>query len=760
MSIRKKTLLAISFIFLLLFIYSTIITYNLLINGFNNVENNDVHQNVSRVNEALNAKIDELGTKLYDWSQWDDTYVFMQNHNKKYVESNLTDETFSALKINMIIFIDTKGNVVYSKNYNLDTLSIESVPAELLQYLTKDSLLLQHKDPASVIKGLIKLPQKNLIVASRPIVTSTGDGPIRGTLIFGRYFDEAYQKNISSVTNLPIDFMNIDGYLSQDLRNIQYKIASSDSIQIVPIDSNTIAGYTVFNDIFHKPILLLKVTFPRPIHQQGLTSVFYFFFLYGTVFFIFSLVVLYLLNRIVISRLYQLSAELTKVRSEEDLSKRISFQGHDELSMLAHEINSMLSNLEKSNEEIKKDEQKIEDEAQELEHKNTRLEKSEEALINIMDDLEETKNKIEQEKIRDETMLESIGEGLIVTDRNGTTMIVNKAAQNMLEYEADEIIGQKMSEAIDISDKNGQKISPQNDIIHAVLESGKKSSAVYYFKRKDGTTFPATVTTTAFMLEGKIIGVISVLHDITKEMEVDRMKTEFISLASHQLRTPLSATKCFSEMMMEEKAHLSTDQMDYLKSIHESNERMIDLVDSLLNISRIESGRIIVDPKPTQLTPFIKDILKELEVKMKEKNIKVNIEVSPDVPVVKVDNKMVRHVFINILTNALKYSPENSEVSVSISVNGPDILTKIKDQGYGIPKKDFPKVFQKFFRAENVLNKVTDGTGLGLYLVKSIIESSGGKIWFESEENKGSTFYFTLPIDGVPPKPGEVSLTS
>ncbi len=436
-------------------------------------------------------------------------------------------------------------------------------------------------------------------------------------------------------------------------------------------------------------------------------------------------------------RLIRPISHLTEVASQirgGNLAARASIETNDETGRLAQTINDMADQMRGY---FKSLEEKVEERTRELQ-----------ANVN-----------------RDDALLLSIGDGVIATDDKGMIVLFNRASEEMTGLMRASVIGKPYEEIWTLEAEKGEAVKPEDSPMQRALKKqAPVTDSSYYFARRDDkgapiTRFSVASTVSPVSLNGQVIGTINVFRDITREKQVDRMKTEFISLASHQLRTPLSAIKWFTEMLVSGDAgKLTPEQQEFADNVAASTERMIALVNSLLNISRIESGRIIVEPKPTDLNELVSGIINDLKGKTEERKQTLVVSVHKDLQKINLDPRLIGQVYMNLLTNAIKYTPKGGEIAVFISRSGDEVVSQVTDNGYGIPREEQGKLFGKFFRATNITKVETDGTGLGLYLVKAIIESSGGRIWFESEEGKGTTFWFSLPLTGMQPKEGEVTL--
>jgi signal transduction histidine kinase len=238
-----------------------------------------------------------------------------------------------------------------------------------------------------------------------------------------------------------------------------------------------------------------------------------------------------------------------------------------------------------------------------------------------------------------------------------------------------------------------------------------------------------------------------ITNSFEKLLEANRLKSEFINIVSHQLRAPLSNLSWAIELLMSGGlGRIEREQLDYFKILKENSDRMKDLVKDLLIVSKIDSAQLSLKKEEFSLEELTKEIIKEFEYFAKASNCQIEFFAKENLPKIFGDRYQLRQVIENLLDNAIRYTKEKGKVTIKIKKEKNSIRFEISDNGVGIPREDQKFIFQKFFRASNVLKHKTQGTGLGLYIAKEIIERSGGKIGFKSQEGVGSTFWFTLPI--------------
>ncbi len=377
----------------------------------------------------------------------------------------------------------------------------------------------------------------------------------------------------------------------------------------------------------------------------------------------------------------------------------------------------------------------------------------------ITEDLHRERNMAVANDRKSNAILESIGDAVFAIDTHKRITLFNPAAVQVSGHSQDEALGKPYTDILTFVFEKDKK--PNTHFVEYALKGHVTSMKNHTLLiHKDGREVAVADSAAPIRnAQGHTIGVIVVFRDVSKEQALDKAKTEFVSLASHQLRTPLSAINWFSEMLLNGDAgKVNKDQHEYLQEIYDGNQRMIELVDSLLNVSRLEVGKLKNDPQPTSMQGITDSLMKELQTSIASKQMIVSLKVPPSLPTVFADPKLLRMVVQNLMTNAIKYTDPKGRVALTMrEATAEDIRAgklhpgrymylSVADNGYGIPKSQQDKIFQKLFRADNVRKLDVEGTGLGLYIIKEVAEKLGGTVWFESIEGKGTTFSVLIPF--------------
>lgn len=372
-------------------------------------------------------------------------------------------------------------------------------------------------------------------------------------------------------------------------------------------------------------------------------------------------------------------------------------------------------------------------------------------------DLKNIEYKLAIGKSYDEAILSSIGEGVVVCDRDGKINLFNKKSEELIGLTAGEVIGTQYANVINmVNEKDG---SDHEDILAKTLASGtvaKIEKQVMLLTSQGVRISIAGVASPVRGSDGSTMGAVLAFYDATRERDIDKAKTEFVSLASHQMRTPLTAINWYSEMMLAEKhSSLDDDQTKFTNEIHSASKRMSALVNSLLNISRLEMGTFVIEPVLLNVVDVAEENIALLTPQIQTRKINLQKEFEPNLGVFLADPKLMGIIFLNLLSNAVKYTPAGGSIRLMVKKEDDLLKIAVSDTGVGIPKEDYDKIFGKLFRSENAKMLDPGGTGLGLYIVHEVVINSGGRIWFESEVGKGTAFYVTFPLTGMTKKAGD-----
>jgi PAS domain S-box-containing protein len=338
-------------------------------------------------------------------------------------------------------------------------------------------------------------------------------------------------------------------------------------------------------------------------------------------------------------------------------------------------------------------------------------------------------------------------EGIVIFDKNGLIVGFNPATSEMTQWGTAEAIGRPFSKVI--KTVGNESINPGATPLARVLGEGITiAKSEQLIESRGGERLWTEISYSPIFDEtGRVTSGIAVIHNTQKDREIEEIKSDFISIVSHELRTPLTAIKGFLSMIIKQDfGTLNEKQFHYLSRVYQSNQRMIDLVEDLLNATYIESGKIALSINPVAVENVLAEVMNELTGKAAASQVMVKIKRRQKLPLVLADETRLHQIILNLVDNAIKYSMPQTQVEVDFTVHGDELITTISDHGVGISKGQIDRLFTKFGRVYNPMSAQAGGTGLGLYIVKNLVESHGGRIWVTSQEGKGSKFRFSMPI--------------
>ena len=355
-------------------------------------------------------------------------------------------------------------------------------------------------------------------------------------------------------------------------------------------------------------------------------------------------------------------------------------------------------------------------------------------------------DKLTYERNKLEAVLMSIANGVVVCDKFDKVILFNNSALKNLEVEADNLMDSKISEYYDGERHNcfKEEIDKFKNTPLEEIENNQPEFQVTI----DEKTFK-TVISPMFNLNNEYMGYILVLHDMTKEAEIDKLKNNFISNVSHELRTPVTVLRSYIETLHSygDDFNLET-QKEFIGILNQEITRLNNMVNDILDFSRLESPNIKLEKTFCDLGSIAEVVVSSLSIIAKEKNISFSMIFEPEVPKIYINADNIERAIKNLISNAIKYSHKNGKIKVRIELDktGKNIIFAVEDNGIGIPQEHLPKVFDRFYRVENATHTIK-GTGIGLHLVKVSIEKHhNGEVFVESKEGEGSTFGFKLPI--------------
>jgi signal transduction histidine kinase len=347
-----------------------------------------------------------------------------------------------------------------------------------------------------------------------------------------------------------------------------------------------------------------------------------------------------------------------------------------------------------------------------------------------------------------QAMLESIADGVLVTDAGGHVILANRPSSLILDIPRSQLIGKSLNELLGLYSSTGESWIQTIEAWSRSIEFPREN--IYLSDRLIIEDLVVSVQLSPVFANNQFFGTVSIFRDITQEVVVDRMKSEFVSTVSHELRTPMTSIKGYADLILMGAAGPMTDpQVRYMHVIKNNADRLSMLVNDLLDISRIETGKTELDLRPLDIPQIIEQVVEghlRGRIEHEEKPMEVQTEMAPSLPLVNADHARVTQVLTNLIDNAFHYTPANGRIGVKVRANGEFVFISVSDTGIGITRENQRKIFDRFFRAEDSEVQRIAGTGLGLSIVHSLIEMHGGNIEVQSTPGEGSTFTFCLPL--------------
>ncbi|MDF0552751.1 CHASE4 domain-containing protein [Kamptonema sp. UHCC 0994] len=739
MKLRHKTLLIIGATLAGLTSVLYITSSTILLRSLKKAEEQEARQVVNGVLSVFGQTEDDFNSRFADWSAWDDTYTFIQDANKGYINSNLAPEALGNLKVNLALFINSSGKIVYGTGFDTKNGEKTPIPEMLKPHLNVNDLLLQHPNPKSKRSGIILLLSEPILITSQPIVTTQGTGPIRGTLIFGRKLDAVGIKRLSKITRFPLTVYSInEPQLPADFKIVRDILSEKNPILVRPVNEEKIAGYALFKDIYGKPALLLQVNIPREIYQQGQRSLHYLLASVVIVGVGFSGCTVLLLERQVLSRLSHLTRGVNRISTSKDLSLRLSVAGRDELSSLGSTINGMLTEIEQA-------------ESEQIE-----------------------------ERARYRAVVEQASDSIFLFEvKTKRILEANTAFINLLGYTLDDILKLTIYD-ITVHDKD-----TINRNIELLIRRKQRRLGEVIYCRRDGSLVDVEVSANMISYGGREI-ICTVVRDITDRKRVleemyrakeaaeaaNLAKSQFLANMSHELRTPLNAIIGYSEILQEDAEDLGEkDFVCDVKNIYKAGKHLLGLIDEILDLSKIEAGRMEMEFITFDVRTTIRDVVATVEPLLIKNTNRLNVQYGDNIGSMHSDQTKVRQILFNLLSNAAKFTHDGtilltvnrekvaieseglknneldvkSDLSKGLIADYDFLIFNCTDTGIGMSSDQLQKLFQPFMQADPSTTRKYGGTGLGLAIAKKFCEMMGGEITVKSELGKGSTFTVIIP---------------
>jgi sensor domain CHASE-containing protein/signal transduction histidine kinase len=733
MTLRAKTLLALSTTLVGLLIVLYLLLSNMLMNNYMALEEQQTRQHVRRVLNALERELDGLTRTADDWAAWNATRDFVQGTHSDYIADNLMSETFTNLRLNLMLFYDSADQLVFARAIDLAHEQEIPVPSAVHTYLVAHPTLFRHHSPTDGTTGIMLLDDMPVLLVVYPI-SSSDYGSVVGTLVFGRFLDTAEVEYLSTLTGLELAAYPWNAAQApDDVRNAQSLLSEQVPIFVQPLDEQNIAGYAVYPNISGQPALLLRVTTPRDVYAQGQANLFYLLFVIMIAGLVFGTVTVLLIERLVFARMARLNTDVLRVYDKPDA--RLTVRGHDELGHLAQAMNQALDALEHA----AQDQQQMTDQ-----------------LLNSRNLLR--------------TVFDAMHDGLLLLDQRGHVLAANQAMAALLDQTPQMLVGASLEQVCQrhIPCGHGAEGFFPGEWIRETLRDGQFRTQRTRISCADKTTrvfdmqalpIEQPEDSTVAHIDPGLGRVVLHVVDVTEKLSIEILMVEnerlvanrrLSQIVAHEVNSPLQTILFSLESL---QPHMPPEQNAFLDVAQSEIERIGKILHQLKDL--YHAPEPLAATASIQINTLIERVLLLIGGTLKRHDISVERHLTPDLPPLCGRGDQFLQMLLNLALNAIDSMPEGGRLYMATSTVAvaslpfveslPDgcqraLLIEIADTGAGIPPDALQYVFEPFFTTKE------HGSGLGLAVTQKIITEHQGYIDVQSQPEQGTTFRIYLPI--------------
>ncbi|PDW04590.1 response regulator [Candidatus Viridilinea mediisalina] len=706
-SLRARLLLVLVLMVVALVAALALLADAIIEGGFLALEERDVAERVAQVSNAFDNSIVGLQRTTLDYAQWDDTYAFALDGDRVFIETNFVDTTFLYNELTYIAIVNTTGTILYAQGFELEEEDFTDPPAELQSFAGPYATLLQHEQLEAGQSGLLLLEDGPMLIASKSILTSLGEGPAVGTLLMGRWLDEREIARLEALTRLNFSVWLLD---EAQLPAVLQPLAAA-GVEATPfiqiLDDQQILGATVMSDLSGTSGIIVALELPREVYQLGRTTLRNYTLVLVGAALLFGVLVLFVVDRTLLRRTLSLSHQVAAIGPHTP-EVRVEALGQDEVGQLGEAINQMLQRLSDYQTQIAESEQRYRQ------------------LIELLPDAIVVHN----------------GQMVRYINSAGARLLGNGLPATLVDQPVHPLIA---------------GLSPRPDGVPVIQEA--------VFHTPQGAVLEVELVALPFY-DQEAPATQVIVRNITERKQIEqtlraakeaadaanRAKSQFLSTMSHELRTPLTAIIGYAEMLEQSFADAEPAEVQQdLARIHGAGVHLLALINDVLDLSKIEAGHMQIKPSMFNVSELLDKALATARALAQRNGNELVLQATDDLGLMYSDEMRLHQVLLNLLSNACKFT-HDGRVSLTVSVLpevGPELPERlvfaVQDSGIGIAPDQIGRLFQDFVQVDASSTRRYGGTGLGLALSQRFAQLLGGTITVTSELGVGSTFTLTLP---------------